>query len=261
MDNVPQANRAMQTAALPLPTRSRHSPYWSGYLLFFGKEGLALYPEDVGIRLLIAILFLDGWVRPFVRGLFSEIEALSANWQGLAVVVVMLLIALGVTRYWIGISFPRIGLYGWQAWSSAEKWFFPQVLGVTLLIFVVMYRADLWRLTEQPAWMRNTLLIFILQMIWGFYQEYIYRGLLQTELVRRFGAMMGILVANVLFTFGPLHVYHFKDHTPGHAWIFLTIFVIGLYFGALYQRSGNLWMVGVLHGLGDFFIDGLELYK
>ena len=38
--------------------------------------------------------------------------------------------------------------------------------------------------------------------------------------------------------------------------MFTGIFAIGLFFGVLFQRSGNLWMVGIFHGLGDFYIVG-----
>ncbi len=106
-----------------------------------------------------------------------------------------------------------------------------------------------------------TMVILAWQMIWGFYQEYLYRGLLQTELVRRWGAVAGILVSNLLFTFGPLHAYHLwiGVNAPSHLFIFVAIFAIGLYFGVLFQSSKNLWIIGILHGLGDFFIDGLPV--
>jgi len=62
-----------------------------------------------------------------------------------------------------------------------------------------------------------------------------------------------------LFTFGPLHFYHFSTGSPLP--MFAGIFTIGLFFSALYWRSGNLWLVAVLHGLGDAYIDGLRLVK
>lgn len=83
-------------------------------------------------------------------------------------------------------------------------------------------------------------------MIWGFYQEFLYRGMLQTELVRRWGARTGILVSNLIFTFGPLHAYHFRAArvNPSHLWIFAATFAIGLFFALIFRRSGNLWIVG-----------------
>jgi len=98
-------------------------------------------------------------------------------------------------------------------------------------------------------------------MLWGFYQELLYRGLLQTESVRRWGSTAGIVASNLVFTFGPLHAYHFRiaQKYPAHLWIFVGIFSIGLFFALIYLRSGNLWVIGVMHGLGDWFIDGLSL--
>ena len=89
-------------------------------------------------------------------------------------------------------------------------------------------------------------------LLWGFYQELTYRGLLQTEVVRRTSPTLGIRISNAAFTFGPLHFDHFgwqSSATFSHLWIFATIFGIGLFFSVLFHRSGNLWVVGIMHGL------------
>ena len=111
-----------------------------------------------------------------------------------------------------------------------------------------------------PVWLRVPILwtVFLPYLLWGFYQEVVYRGILQTELVRRWGSLLGILVSNLLFTFGPLHFYHFWGRVPWLALpVFTGIFLTGLFFGVLFRRSGNLAIVCVLHGLGNCYIDGL----
>jgi membrane protease YdiL (CAAX protease family) len=112
----------------------------------------------------------------------------------------------------------------------------------------------------QPALWSTAISVLLVQLLWGFYQELIYRGILQTELVRRWGAPTGIFISNILFTFGPLHFYHFRgiEENPSHAWIFAAIFAIGLFFGFLFQRSSNLWIVGLFHGIGDWYLTGLQ---
>ena len=35
--------------------------------------------------------------------------------------------------------------------------------------------------------------------------------------------------------------------------MFASIFAIGL-FGLLFKRSGNLWIVAVIHGIGDAYV-------
>jgi membrane protease YdiL (CAAX protease family) len=77
--------------------------------------------------------------------------------------------------------------------------------------------------------------------------------MLQSELVRRWGALAGILVANVLYTFGPLHWNYWS---PVNLPMFAAIFAIGLFFGTLFHRSGNLWIVAIMHGIGNAYIVG-----
>jgi membrane protease YdiL (CAAX protease family) len=36
-----------------------------------------------------------------------------------------------------------------------------------------------------------------------------------------------------------------------------AIFAIGMFFGVLFHRSGNLWIVGFFHGVGNWFAVGL----
>ena len=95
--------------------------------------------------------------------------------------------------------------------------------------------------------------VFVPYFFFGFYQEVVYRGMLQSELVRRWGALAGVLVSNALYTFGPLHWYYFF---PLRVPMFLSIFAIGLFFGILFKRSGNLWMVAIMHGIGNAYIVG-----
>ena len=98
--------------------------------------------------------------------------------------------------------------------------------------------------------------VFVSYLFYGFYQEVVYRGMLQSELVRRCGAFVGILAANILYTFGPLHSYYFSSRASLALPMFASIFAIGLFFGILFRRSGNLWIVAVIHGIGNAYIVG-----
>ena len=69
-----------------------------------------------------------------------------------------------------------------------------------------------------------------------------------TWLFNRRIPFVGILVANVLYTFGPLHWNYFWSRSAVAVPMFAAIFAIGLFFGVLFRRSGNLWMVAVIHG-------------
>jgi uncharacterized protein len=248
-----------------LRTKSFDGPHsrWSGWFLDFRKERAAPYSASAGIRVLVACIFLEGLARPAVREALRSFGFGRGDLGRLALVTCLAILAISLTAVWIRLPFSRIGLYGWGEWRKSEKWFFPQIVVLSLFVFTLVEWKQLAALAERPDWIRVTLVIFLGQVIWGFYQEYVYRGLLQTELVRQWGTVPGILVSNLLFTFGPLHAYHFSNlfEDPGRLLIFASIFGIGLYFGVLFHRSGNLWIIAATHGLGDFFIDGLAMLK
>jgi len=65
---------------------------------------------------------------------------------------------------------------------------------------------------------------------------------------------VGILVANVLYTFGPLHWYYFASPASLAVPMLAAIFAIGLFFGILYRRSGNLWIAAVMHAIGNAYV-------
>ena len=96
--------------------------------------------------------------------------------------------------------------------------------------------------------------LFVPYLVFGFYQEVVCRGMVQTELSRRWGAVAGVLVANVIYTFGPLHWVYFASPLRSAAPMFLAVFLIGLFFGVVFARSGNLWLVSVFHAIGNAYI-------
>jgi len=240
-------------------TFDKPSSSWSGWLFNFGKSAAAPYSASTGMRVLVACLVLELIARPFVREEVRVLAYSGIDVRPLAIASCMLVLAISLTAVWIRLPFSRVGLYGLRKWSDSEKWFLPQIVAVSLLVFPMAVWNQLAALPTHPAWIRATMVVLAGQMLWGFYQEYVYRGLLQTELVRRWGAVTGIVASNLLFTFGPLHAYHFSNtfEHPSRLFIFAAIFAIGLYFGTLFHRSGNLWIIAVTHGIGDFFMDGV----
>jgi uncharacterized protein len=232
-----------------------------GQLFLFDQAPTPAYSSRQGAWLLVIFLFLEVILRRSLElggahlGLTSHIW-----WLGLKIIVLMMTACLLVTGV-AKVRLVELGLRGWSRWTTTEKHFFPQIMVITLLVFGFTASSEI-----AAFWGRNDvkrILVFVCvpQLIWGFYQEFVYRGMVQTELVRRWGAWRGILSGNALFTFGPLHFYHFglARYHPSHLLIFLAIFAIGLYFAVVYHRSGNLWIVGTLHGVGDWFIDGSDI--
>jgi membrane protease YdiL (CAAX protease family) len=234
---------------------------WRGQLLLFDRRPLPTFSSQQGYKLLLIVFLLEFVVRRLTNAAALRWGFARDVWWPLVQMAMLLLLAWGLVVGFAGVRLSELGLYGWRRWSKSEKHFFPQIVAITLIVFSFAVSAEI-----KAAWRSHHLwqiacFIFVPQMIWGFYQEFLYRGMVQTVLVWRWGPLAGILMSNLVFTFGPLHAYHFwlARGNAAHLGIFAGIFAIGLYFALLYRRSGNLWIVGILHGVGDFFIDGLAM--
>lgn len=239
--------------------RPRLRDFWRGHLFLFDQPQAPALSSQQVLRLVLIFLFSETIVRPlFAAGAQRLLIAKLGWWPLIQAALLTSLICLLVINFAKG-RLVQLGLYSWLRWSRTEKFYFLQILPIAIAVFTFFTYPILKSLWVRPNLWALGLLIFLQQMIWGFYQELLYRGILQTVLVRRWGTRAGILVSNLVFTFGPLHAYHFlaARKNPSHLWIFLAIFSIGLFFAILFKRSGNLWIIGVMHGLGDWFIDGL----
>ena len=76
----------------------------------------------------------------------------------------------------------------------------------------------------------------------GIGEELFFRGWLQGVLTNKFGMLLGILIASGIFGFA-----HYLS--PTYA---LYAGLTGVYLGAIYQISGNLYIVMAIHALYDF---------
>jgi uncharacterized protein len=235
------------------------SPFWRGQLFLFDQPKAPTYSSRDGLRLLVVFLFLEGIVRPLLAGGARRLSIAERDWWALMEMSLLTALVCWLVISFASVQLSQLGLYSWFRWSKTEKFYLLQIVPIAIVVFSFFVSASLKGLWARPNLWTIGLFIFVPKMIWGFYQEFLYRGMLQTELVRRCGTRTGILVSNLIFTFGPLHAYHFRAArvNPSHLWIFAATFAIGLFFALIFRRSGNLWIVGIMHGLGDWFIDGL----
>ena len=241
------------------PETSRVRPFWRGHLFLFDRLAAPAYTSKEGSKLLSIFILLEFLLRPLLLAGSRWLALAEFNWWLLAQMTILVLLAGWLVTSFAGVRLSKLGLHSWPSWSKTEKVYFLQVIPIAVIVFSFAFSESLKGLWTRSDLGQIGLFIFLPRMIWGFYQEFVYRGILQTELVRRWGAFTGILTSNLIFTFGPLHAYHFilARGNPSHLWIFAATFGIGLLFAILFNRSGNLWMIGVMHGVGDLFIDGL----
>ena len=200
-----------------------------------------------GVRLLLVAALVEAVRLAAVRWLYPGIPL----WLLLpAVLGLALVLVPGIA----GTKLSQLGLRPWHDWSATERSYFLQVVVIANVVFPLVLTAPLGDRVAQAGMAWSVWNVFVPYLFFGFYQELVYRGMVQLELVRRWGAPIGIVAANVLFTFGPLHWYYFPSRGSLAVPMFAAIFVIGLFFGVLYRRSGNLWIVATLHAIGNAYI-------
>lgn len=223
---------------------------WGSMILYFNKKVRPLYHPDQGKDLLMMALVFE--IVRYGISYFKDSSGYSELISTGVIGVVFLGLLFLVIKL-VQVNLKDIGLEKLSCWNRYEIFYFLLITPVWFFLFYYFNKAIFSVSLNENGW-EILLVIFILYMCWGFYQEWIYRGLLQTELTRRYGATTAIILANVIFTFGPLH---FDLIYQGKFIILGAIFLIGLFFGAIYNRSYNLWIIAILHGIGDWFLIGL----
>lgn len=227
--------------------RHRWSPHLRGHLLLFDRRPTPALTAHAGARLILAAALVEVVRLAAVRWFYPDIPL----WVLLpALLGLGLLLVPGIA----GVEPSRLGFRPWRDWSVPEKSYFLQVVVIANVVFPIVLAAPLGNRVAQAGMAWSLWNVFVPYLFFGFYQELVYRGMVQLELVRRWGAPLGILVANVLYTFGPLHWHYFASSGSLAVPMFASIFVIGLFFGVLYRRSGNLWIVAIFHAIGNAYI-------
>ena len=220
-----------------------------GHVLLFDKRSASQYDASTGVRLLFIAFVVEAFRLVVTRWLHAALPLLI-------LVLLLLASALLLVRFVAPLNLSQIGLYPWDEWTPVERSYFVQLLVIANIVFPLVFAGRLRLILAQPSALSTVWNVFVPYLFFGFYQEVVYRGILQSELVRRWGAIIGILLANVLYTFGPLHWNYFSSRGSVAVPMFASIFAIGLFFGILFRRSGNLWIVAVIHGIGNAYIVG-----
>jgi len=222
-------------------------PLWRGHVFLFDKKREpATFGDAAGVRLLLIVAGLE-----VLRRARNQLP-LSFLPFWLEVSIYLALALVGV-RFVARVGWGQIGFSRWEQWNVTEKSYFIQVLILVNVVFVMLFGARLRAALADPSALWT---VFVPYLVYGFYQEVLYRGMLQTELVRRWGPLTGILVSNLLYTFGPLHYYYLFSNASLAVPMFASIFAVGLLFAIVFHRTGNLWIVATMHAFGNAYAVG-----
>ena len=228
-------------------TKGARSPHLRGHVLQFDKAPTVEHKASVGVRLLLAAVALE-----LVRvGALTSLGSAVPLWLLLPLLLGLALLAVPALA---GLKLSQIGFHRWREWTRTEKSYFLQVVIVANVLFPLFFAAPIRSRIAESGLVSTLSGVFFPYLVFGFYQEVVYRGMVQLEMVRRWGVLVGVLVANVIFTFGALHWSYFSSPLTTAVPMFASIFGIGLLFGFLFARSGNLWIVAVFHAIGNAYI-------
>ena len=219
---------------------------WRGHVFLFDKPAATpTYSERAGARVLVAVALLE-----LFRVAINAAD-IFAIWIRAPLYLVLALLSI---RLGAGVTWSDVGFRRWFDWNRTEKSYFVQVVIIANVVFATLFAAQLKARFEGTGGASTIWLVFVPYLFLGFYQEVVYRGMLQTELVKGCGPVLGILMANTLYTFSPGHYDYFSSSRSVAVPMFAAIFAMGLVFAMIYRRSGNLWIVAVMHALGNAYI-------
>lgn len=195
-------------------------------------------------------------VHPLVAlGVFAASEiAMDRRLLTPPVVWALMLVGVAAWKHWQGRRagtglpplFPRrhLGLARWAAVLGATFVVVPCYLGFVLVLsnaFPLVSRAirfDVyWAQLEIGRY--PLALIFIAGLFFAWGEEIFFRGFLQKS-YQRWGQTIGLLLAAICFAIA--------HRSLGKM---VPMFVMGLWFGYIYRRSGSIWLATVVHFLNN----------
>jgi membrane protease YdiL (CAAX protease family) len=156
------------------------------------------------------------------------------------------------------ISYPALGIPR-RAWTRWE-WITFAVVGVIELTIVISVAGQRWPKLFAAGVLGRALLWAFAEFFFGFNQEFVFRGVMMSGLLRFVTPLWATLLNTLLFLIGPLHgpgLLALAGKNPNAAaWLFAGIVATGLFFSWLRYRSDNVILCGVLHGLVNGFRNG-----
>ncbi len=215
--------------------------------------GVAVVGFVVGALVLLPLLFValsTGIVDPDAPGVpFFLVQVVSLQGIGFPLVSLAYLRWRGLDATFLRVRRPSLrdvglavaGLVGVFVLVSLS------VQAIQLLDLPAAQRGDA-ELLRQPAVALAAIPVMLL--IVGPGEELLFRGVIQTTLTERFSAPAAIVLANLAFAPAHLLVYLGTGTSASAVAVSLSVlFFPGLVFGVVYERSDNLVVPALSHGL------------
>ena len=126
-------------------------------------------------------------------------------------------------------------------------------IGVGLILGLIQLKLVKPEYFFIPANVKFLIFFFIWAMLNGFWQELLFRGYLQTRVVGRFNATVGILTVTIYFV-----LIHFIDRQLTIPWI-LAGTLLFILISLMFYHTKSLYLVGAMHGMINYLDQVIEL--
>lgn len=221
-------------------------------LLKLSRKEFLKYGDRQKLQLTDALAILAIWL-PFELGIVKPAWRLDARIAGeefgyLLNVLVSFVYALVLFRAYRGID---IG-FRWRLGVTDFRILLIFFLALTGILATVTLTTGLTRfgISETRIWFISILLFG------GFFnpalsEEFIFRGLLQHGLVKRFGVVTGIVAASMMFGLAHINNNEFGFAYPNWPFVGLAS-IAGLGYGLIYHKRKSLALAAGLHLAVDF---------
>ena len=141
-----------------------------------------------------------------------------------------------------------------------EGFFRSLAIAMPLLIYsIIIFIGALPNITNAKVYDVVTLALMCLFI--GIFEEFMCRGWLQNEFIEKYGSNRKEVWTSILITAFAFGFLHMVNILVGQS-IFMTIIQVisaasfGVYIGAVYYRTKNIWACVFLHGFWDFAVLG-----
>lgn len=141
--------------------------------------------------------------------------------------------------------------------SRQFPWRFKYLNLIPVYLFIIGILGIYSRDFSQIA-LTNLMLLLFAQLMVGFAEEFIFRGLLQPLFLKKYGSRKNGIFMSILLTsvfFGVFHLINLaKNDNVGQVLVQVVFAMfIGFFFGVLVLKTNKLIPIAITHGLINFF--------
>lgn len=139
--------------------------------------------------------------------------------------------------------------FRWDRWPRYALWGFAMGVPLGIIEFLILRIAP-----ASPTFQVTNLLRDLLYMVFfvGLGEEFLFRALIQKDLSRAFGWKWGLFLTSFLFM-----VMHLTWRSVPEL---LFVFGAGVILGYMYQKTGSMVGITVLHGVGNVMLVAVVPY-